>query len=148
MTGNAVRDRAATLAHGDTTWDGLRIALDARMSEPVGPATDWTGHDIYAHFARWQEQSIKDLGTVLSGKIPQSPKEDEDTLNQRWRSVDRDLPDRVVVRRCLESRATLRAMLVGLDDGQWQQFGQLFSADIDGGHYEHHLAMCAKELLP
>jgi hypothetical protein len=144
---NAVRDRAATLAHGDAEWARLRAALDARMDQPVGPATDWTGHDIYAHFARWQEQSIKDLRTVLAGRAPEPPKEDEDTLNRRWRAADRDLPDRVVVRRSLESRATLREMLTALDVPQWQRFGHLFAADIDGDHYGHHLAMCAKELL-
>jgi len=144
----AAKDRAATLAHGDAEWERLRAALDARMNEPLGPATDWTGHDVYAHFARWQEQTIRDLRTVLAGHAPEPPKEDEDTLNRRWRATDRDLPDHVVVRRCLESRARLREMLMALDERQWADFGHLFAPDINGEHYEHHLAMCAKEALP
>lgn len=138
MTPN--EDREAVLARGDQLWDELRASLDAHLLEPVGADTDWTGREVYAHFARWQAKTIADLREVLAGHRPSTPEEDENVLNDRWRIDDRSLDAGIVIERCLSSRAELRALLMSLRDEQWRTFGHLFAPDIDGEHYEHHLS--------
>jgi hypothetical protein len=133
-------DREAALTRGDRLWDELRGALDAHLHEPIGPSTNWTGREVYAHFARWQERTVAGLRAVLEGRPPRAEHEDEDVLNDRWRIEDRALDATVARDRCLASRAELRGMLIALTDRQWAAFGHLFAPDIDGQHYEHHLA--------
>ena len=144
---DTIDDRAAVLARGDEMWESLRHALDARLHDPLGSSTDWTGHDVYAHFARWQALSIEHMRIVLAGSTPPPPEADDDTLNMRWRTEDRTLPTNVIVTRCDGTRQQLRDMLDELTPAQWEAFGRLFAADINGEHYEHHIAACAKELV-
>lgn len=132
-------DREAVLARGDALWDELRASLDASLHEPLGPSTDWTGREVYAHFARWQAKTIAGLSETLTGRRPSTPEEDENVLNDRWRVEDRSLDAGIVIERCLSSRAELRALLLRLHDEQWRTVGHLFAPDINGEHYEHHL---------
>jgi hypothetical protein len=132
--------REVVLKHGDELWDELRTALDAHLLEPLSVATDWSGRDVYAHFARWQTLTIAGLRDVIAGQPPPEPEEDENVLNDRWRVEDRALDADVVRERCLSSRTELRTLLMGLSDKQWRRFGHLFAADISGEHYEHHLS--------
>ncbi len=138
MTSNEGRE--AVLARGDALWKELRVSLDAHLLEPVGAATDWTGREVYAHFARWQGKTIAHLRDVLAGRNLAGPEEDENVLNDRWRAEDQTLATSIVIERCLSSRAELRALLLGLRDEQWRTFGHLFAPDINGEHYEHHLS--------
>jgi hypothetical protein len=140
-------DRDAVLARGDEQWTRLRAALDARLREPLGPDTDWTGHDVYAHFARWQQKTIDAMRKLAAGERPDEAEDHEDVLNMRWRAEDRALPTETVRERCLASRAKLRAMLVALPEAQWAAYGSICAEDIDGRHYAHHLAVCAPELV-
>lgn len=137
---SSVEDRDAVLTRGDDLWDELRAALDASLHEPLGPSTDWTGREVYAHFARWQAKTIADLSETLAGRRPSTPEEDENVLNDRWRSEDRSLDAGIAIEHCLSSRAELRALLMSLRDEQWRTFGHLFAPDINGEHYEHHLS--------
>jgi hypothetical protein len=134
----AIDERDAVLANADAIWEALRTRLDARIDAPVDATGRWSGKDVYAHLARWQERSIDDLTTILNGGRPDRQPEDEDVLNNRWANEDRALPLSVVRERCLATRETLRALVAGLDDAQWERFGRLFD-DITGPHYDHHL---------
>jgi len=134
-----VEDRDAVLARGNQLWDKLRASLDAHLLEPVGADTDWTGREVYAHFARWQAKTIADLRGVLAGRHLAEPEENENVLNDRWRAEDRTLDTGIVIERCLSSRVELRALLMSLRAEQWRTFGHLFAPDINGEHYEHHL---------
>ncbi len=134
-------DREAVLARGDHMWDELRAALDAHLDEPIAPATDWTGHDVYAHFARWQQLSVTAARKLLAGRRPADPEADDDTLNDRWRAEDSARPTAEVRDLCLHSRRDLRQILTTITDDEWAAWGHLVAADIDGSHYEHHLAV-------
>ena len=133
-------DREARLRHGEELWERLRLALDAHSREPIGPSTDWTGHDVYAHFGRWQDVSLTTAHEILTGRKPAEAEEDENVLNNRWRDDDRGLSTDVVRERCLRSRAELRELLMSLTNEQWSWWGSKVAADISGEHYEHHLA--------
>ena len=133
-------NRHATLHRGDELWAKLRGALDARLESPLGSSTEWTGHDVYAHFARWQQQSLNAAREHLAGRRPAEPAEDEDTLNNRWHEEDKGLASEAARERCLRTRTELRNLLLGLTDAQWDLWGRRVAADISGEHYEHHLA--------
>jgi hypothetical protein len=140
-------ERDAALQHGDALWSRLRAALDACPEVPIGTDTDWTGRDVFAHFARWQQLTMEGLQAVLQGGKPAKAEADEDTLNARWRAEDSPLPFDVARARCIATREELRGMLAKLSSAQWASFGHLFAPDINGEHYEHHIAMCAPELV-
>jgi len=135
-----VDDRDEMLRRGDELWQRLRAALDASMERPLGPASDWTGHDVYGHFARWQAHAADDVRRLAVGERPVPVPGDEDEINQHWAAEDRALPLNVVRERCIETRRELRALLEGLTAEQWERFGRACSIDISGQHYEHHLA--------
>jgi hypothetical protein len=118
--------------------------LDASIGAPLGPSTDWTGHDVYGHFARWQEQTIADLRRLLSGEKPQPVGGTEDEINERWRNEDREVSAVILRERATASRAELRAMLDRLSDEQWRAFGHDCAQDISADHLEPHLSMIGK----
>jgi hypothetical protein len=141
-------DRETMLCRGDELWEQLRAALDARIARPAYDAHDWTGHDVYAHFARWQSHAHGELGHILGGE-PLTPIEgDEDEINRRWAAEDRALPTDVVRQRCIDTRAEFRAALMSLTANQWDRFGRACSPDVSGEHYEHHLAGLVAEDQP
>lgn len=139
-------ERAALLERGDRMWELLRAALEAHLEEPLAPDVDWTGHDVYAHFARWQADSIDTVRKLSTGQPWQPREEHEDVLNVRWREEDKALPTQAARKRCLETRTELRSLLVSLNETQWRLFGLSASADISGQHYDHHLRDAGVEL--
>ncbi len=145
MTVAPTDDRIASLQHGDELWEQLQAQLEARLTQPVYATSDWTGHDVYAHFARWQQNTIDGLRLLIAGTWTAHEPEDEDTLNARWAADDRSLPTEDVRVRCLRTREELRRLLISLTPQQWERFGKLCSADISGEHYEHHLRGLAGE---
>lgn len=141
MTATVTRaaDRETALRRGDELWERLRAALDGRLSAPVYGTHDWTGHDVYAHFGRWQEHTLAQLHRVLAGRPPAPEDGTEAEINERWVAEDRSLPVALVRDRCLRGRQALRDALMALTQEQWDRFGHLFSPDVDGEHYEQHL---------
>ena len=133
-------DRDAVLRRGDALWRQLCAALDAHPDEPVGPSTDWTGHDVYAHFGRWQEVSLATARELLAGRRPPPAEEEDDVLNNRWREEDRSLSAEAVRERCHRTRAELRDLLMSISAEQWRLWGTKVAADISGEHYAHHLS--------
>jgi hypothetical protein len=136
-------DRTTMLRHGDALWERLATALDASMDGSLGTSTDWTGHDVYAHFARWQAHAASEVRQLLAGAKPAPLPGEEDDINRRWAAEDRALSDDEVRGRCIETRDALRQLLEGLTAEQWERFGRRCSIDVSGEHYEHHLAAIA-----
>ncbi len=133
-------DREARLRHGEELWTRLTRVLDAHLHEPVGPSTDWTGHDVYAHFARWQAHAAQTIRRFIADEPAPSIPGDENEINERWRTADRSLSTESVRTSCEETRQELRSVLLSFDAEQWARFGRHISAeDVTGEHYEHHL---------
>ena len=134
-------DREARLQHGDELWARLRQVLDAHLHEAIGTSTDWTGHDVYAHFARWQSHAAETLRRIARGEPAPPVEGDENEVNERWRAADRSLSTESIRTRCEETRQDLRSVLLSFDAEQWARLGRYISAeDVTGEHYEHHLA--------
>jgi hypothetical protein len=133
-------DRDSVLARGGALWERLQRALDASLESPLGPNSDWTGHDVYAHLARWTRQSIDDTRRLLASEQPQPVPGSEDEINARWHEEDRALTTDVVRARCLDTRDEFRALLTALTPDQWARLGLAVSDDVNGNHYAEHLA--------
>lgn len=132
-------DRDAALRVGDELWEELQRLADAHLDTPFREGAGLTGHDLYAHFARWQAVTLRDLARILAGRRPVPPVADDNVLNDRWMAEDRALSTDIARARCLETRTNLREQLANLTDAQYDQFGRICAADINGEHYLEHL---------
>jgi hypothetical protein len=134
-----VPERDDALRRGDAAWLALSAALDARIDTTLGyeDGSPWTGKDVYAHLARWQQDSIDKARALLAKQLLPTSHEHENVINARWYAEDRALTAGEARRRCTDTRDELRAIISGLDARQWN-WGKLFD-DITGSHYQHHL---------
>ena len=140
----ALDERDARLKRGDELWKQLCAGLDSHLHEPVGPNTDWTGHEVYAHFARWQQQTLDAVRAILAGRQPRNVEGTEEEINNRWRAEDRASDTATVRQQCLDTRVELRTLMAGLSEEQWSIWGRQSFDDIDGSHYTHHIAALGK----
>jgi Mycothiol maleylpyruvate isomerase N-terminal domain len=82
---------AQMLRHDREEWQALVAALEERPSaalhDPESPA--WEAKDVYAHLARWMDNSTDALEAWLDGRrlIP-PPKGTDDEINDRWQAED------------------------------------------------------------
>jgi hypothetical protein len=143
-----LEDRDAALARGDALWQRLSAALDARIDRPLTDSSTWTGKDVYAHFARWQAQTIADVRRMMAGQRPDPVEGEEDEINDRWHAEDVALAAEIARSRCLTTRDELRSLLASLTAEQWQLFGHASASDVDGDHYEGHLSAISQGAHP
>ena len=85
---------AAMLREDRAEWAALVAALDAHpdgpLHDPDSPA--WTARDVYAHFARWINNSTDGFESWLATRtLPPPPGGDDDEINARWQAQDRGL---------------------------------------------------------
>ena len=120
----ALDERDARLKRGDELWEQLRTGLDAHLHEPVGPRTDWTGHEVYGHFARWQQQTLDAVRAILAGRQPRNVEGTEEEINDRWRAEDHGADAATIRQQCLNTRTELRALMSGLSEEQWSIWGR------------------------
>lgn len=135
------QQRRQILAGGDRIWDRLVAILDARPGEALHrpPSPTWTSRDIYAHLARWQDQSIAFIEHKRAGHSPQPFTGDADAVNAKWAVDDAVLTLDQARGRCHTARGRLKALLLDLSPSEWDHFGRGCLADIDGRHYQEHL---------
>jgi hypothetical protein len=148
MTASLLEARDAALRRGDELWERLSAGLDASIDRPLSASSEWTGADVYNHFARWQAQTIADVRRIMAGQNPQPVEGTEDEINNRWREQDRALPPAVAREHCLATRDELRALLASLTAEQWDRFGRACASDVDGDHYEGHLRAISEGAHP
>jgi hypothetical protein len=79
------------LARDQAEWDALAALLDAHPGGPVhdpeSPA--WEARHVYAHLARWIDNSMDDFEAALAGRPkPAAPPGTDDEVNARWRAED------------------------------------------------------------
>lgn len=82
---------AQMLSRDREEWAALLATLDShpggKVHDPESP--EWETRHVYAHLARWINNSTDDLEAVLEGRSQPSPPEgDDDAINARWRAED------------------------------------------------------------
>jgi hypothetical protein len=96
---------------------------------------------VYAHFARYQSQSLESLHRRLGGNEP-LPADglDDDTRNERWAEADRALTLEEARDWCLATTAALQQAVLALTPERWAEFGVGVADDVLSTHYLAHLA--------
>ncbi|MGB2696202.1 MAG: maleylpyruvate isomerase N-terminal domain-containing protein [Dehalococcoidia bacterium] len=71
-------------------WEALTAVLDAHSDVPLHDpkSPSWASRDVYAHFARWTEHSIGQLGAHLEGRKLPKLEGTDDEINARWQQED------------------------------------------------------------
>ncbi len=133
---------AAMLAEDHREWAALCAALDARpegpLHDPESPA--WTARDVYAHLARWINNSTDSFDSWLASRtIPKTLEGDDDTINARWQAEDSGLTldeARALAQQAFERR--IRAIESAPAD-RWDDpvLDAIAHAD-DAHHYRNH----------
>lgn len=116
-------------------WAALTALLDddpgRRVHQDGG---DWTARDVYAHFARWLQQSTNAFEARLRGESLPRPEGADDEINARWQAEDSKLTleeAREWAQREFERRVKA---IESLPAERWEQ-GLWAIAHADG--YEH-----------
>jgi hypothetical protein len=84
----------AMLHEDRAEWQALVAALDAHpdgpLHDPESPA--WTPRDVYAHLARWINNSTDGFESWLASRtLPPPPGGNDDEINARWQAEDSGL---------------------------------------------------------
>jgi len=134
-------DVATMLEEDRREWSALCETLDAHpegtLHDPESPA--WTARDVYAHLARWINNSIDGFESWLATRtIPTPPHVDEDTINARWQAEDSHLTldeARAFAQKAFERR--VRAIESAPAD-RWDKILEATAHADDAHHYRKH----------
>jgi hypothetical protein len=71
-------------------WQLLVATLDAHFDKALHgtPANPWKSQDVYAHLARWLENSNRDMNAYLQGHNLSPPIGNTEELNALWQMED------------------------------------------------------------
>ncbi len=146
-------DITAMLAEDRREWAALCATLDAHPDGPLhdqpspltplpegeGNPPEWTARDVYAHLARWINNSTDGFESWLASRtIPTPPEGDDDTINARWQREDSALTldeARDRAQRAFDRR--IRAIESAPAD-KWDQILEATAHADDAHHYRAH----------
>jgi hypothetical protein len=74
-------------------WESLTRVLDAHPEESLhDPKTPlWISRDVYAHLARWNEHSNKNIKAYCAGRSVTSLEGTDEEINAGWQKEDSQL---------------------------------------------------------
>jgi hypothetical protein len=131
---------AEMLGRDREEWLALVTALEARPSgalhDPESPA--WEAKDVYAHLARWMNNSTDAFEAWLDGRrlIP-PPKGTDDEINARWQAEDAAFTLDETRERAQRAFARRLAVIEAVPPERWEKDTILERiARADG--YEHY----------
>jgi hypothetical protein len=122
-------------------WEALAGVLDShsddRVHDPESP--DWEARHVYAHLARWINNSMNGFEAALAGQPkPAPPAGDDDTINARWRAEDAGVSFDEARRRAFEAYQRRLRLIDSVPSGRWDN-PLIAIAHADGyQHYADH----------
>jgi hypothetical protein len=122
-------------------WQPLASVLDSHSGGPVHDpeSPEWETRHVYAHLARWIDNSMNDFEAVLAGRAkPAPPDGDDDGINALWRAEDAGIAFVDARLRALEAYQRRLRLIDSVPPGRWDH--QLVAiAHADGyQHYANH----------
>jgi hypothetical protein len=132
---------AAMLAEDRAEWQALVAALDAHPDGPLHDpqSPEWTARDVYAHLARWINNSMDGFDSWLANRtLPPPPGGNDDEINARWQAEDSGLTlDEARARAQQAFDRRIRAIESAPAD-RWDRVLEA-TANADGAeHYRNH----------
>jgi hypothetical protein len=132
-------------------WAALAAALDARPDGPLHDpeSPEWTARDVYAHLARWINNSTDGFESWLANRtLPPPPPGDDDEINARWQAEDSALTfdeARARAQRAFDRR--VRAIESAPAD-RWDDALEALAHADDAHHYRAHRSYIAAGTRP
>jgi len=132
---------ANMLAEDRAEWAALVAVLDAcpdgPLHDPESP--EWNAGDVYAHLARWMDNSMAAFQSWLANRtIPPPPEGDDDTINARWQREDSGLTlDEARARAQQAFERRIRA-IESVPAERWDAVLEATAKADAAGHYRNH----------
>jgi hypothetical protein len=134
-------DEMAEMAREDRDeWAALVAALDAQsgslLHDTASPA--WTSRDVYAHLARWIEETTAALSEQLAGRTRPPIPGTDDEINARWQLEDSRL--RLADARTWAHQAFERrlATIEAVPRDRWDESLKRIARGDGAAHYRAH----------
>ena len=134
-------DVAEMLRRDRDAWDKLVTVLD---SHPGGPVHDpespeWEARHVYAHLARWINNSMDDFEALIEGRpMPAPPEGADDAINARWRLDDATIDLSQARERAHSAYERRLGLIESVPEGRWTN-ALIAVAHADGyQHFANH----------
>lgn len=142
MTPEAVR---AMLDNDHAEWEALVLLLEAHpdvpLHQPESPA--WTARDVYAHLARWMENSTGGLEAWLDGRINPPIGGTEDEINARWQKEASGLSLDAARERAEQQFERRISVIEAIPAERWDDAIESFAHADGAQHYRAHRGFIA-----
>jgi hypothetical protein len=120
-------------------WEALIRILEAHSDEslhdPDTPA--WNSRDVYAHLARWNEHSNKNIKAYCTGRSLTSHEGTDEEINARWKQEDSCLSLDEARQKAVKAFEQRMRIIRAIPESRWDE-GLKKIVNYDG--YEHYTA--------
>lgn len=132
---------AAMLREDRAEWDALCAVLDAHSDAPLHDpeSPDWTARDVYAHLARWINNSTDAFDSwLVTRTLPAAPEGNDDEINARWQAEDSGLTLDEARSRAQQAFERRTSAIESAPSERWDPILEA-TANADGAeHYRNH----------
>lgn len=135
------REPSEILERIETTYAQLLNELQSLSDEELltrGVTGKWSGKDVMAHVARWEDTAAEAIELHLRGERIEGNYRDIEAWNARWAEQDRDVRLDRIKQRFEESHRRLMDLLHRLSAEQWDRYIQAWVNGATWHHYEEH----------
>ena len=134
-------DVAEMLRRDREEWEKLVTVLDSHPGGPVHApeSPDWKARHVYAHLARWINNSMDEFEALIEGRSrPAPPEGDDDGINARWRRDDANIDFADARNRAHRAYERRLRLIESVSDGRWTN-PLIAVAQADGHeHFANH----------
>jgi hypothetical protein len=127
-------------------WEALVLDLEAHPDVPLhDPETpEWTARDVYAHFARWMQNSTDGLEAYVAGRPrPPATEGSDDEINARWQAEDSGLSLDDARARAEEQFERRIRVIESVPADRWDKIVEAFARADGAHHYRTHRSYIA-----
>jgi hypothetical protein len=121
-------------------WGALTAALEARPTGALhGPESSaWEAKDVYAHLARWINNSTDALEAWIDGRRLIPPKGTDDEINARWQAEDAAYTLAEAQVRAQRAFARRLAAVESVPPARWDPILEKMAKADGHEHYANH----------
>jgi hypothetical protein len=120
-------------------WESLTRILDALPEESLHDpdTTAWNSRDVYAHLARWNEHSNKNIKAYCTGRSLTKNEGTDEEINARWKQEDCRLSLDEARQKAVKAFEQRMRIIRAVPESRWDEELEKI-VHYDG--YEHYMA--------